>query len=202
MFWYFCGEGKVCLLTKFCSQGFMWLFEASFVEEDIDCFCGFDSTRSEIGKFRFMRLLVHGEKLCFILFVKTDFFLFWKYDQKVLIDCLKLLESKTVLIAFVFLTRLVKKTQTLSNGKKRMPPKFELWPFCVFGWCDNHYTMAPDCIDFKTESVVKWHLLGVFIIAILFVIEKVGFMKIRGWIVKISYKASKWVAFCFWLKNC
>ena len=44
MFCYFCGEEKICFLTKFCSKGFKWLFEASFVKEDIRWFCVFDST--------------------------------------------------------------------------------------------------------------------------------------------------------------
>ena len=44
MFWYFWWEVKVCFLTKFCSKGFKWLFEACCVKEDIDWFCVFDST--------------------------------------------------------------------------------------------------------------------------------------------------------------
>ena len=61
-----------------------------------------------------------------------------------------------------------------------MPPRFDLGTFCVLGRCDNQYTMAP--MSFHrfpdSESVVKWHLLGVFIIASLFAIEKVDFIKI------------------------
>ena len=80
-----------------------------------------------------MRLLVHGEKLCYVIFVKTVFLYFFEDHQKVLIDCFKLLVSKKVLIGFVFLTRLVKKSQTLSNGMKLIPVRLELRTFCLLG---------------------------------------------------------------------
>ena len=88
--------------------------------------------------------------------------------------------SKKILIGFVFLTGLVKKTQKMSNGKKLMPARLELGKFCVLCRCDNHYTMAPLKLHryYGSESVVKWPLLGVCIIATSFAIEKVGFIKI------------------------
>ena len=83
------------------------------------------------------------------------------------------------------------------------PRRLQLGIFCVIGRCDNHYSLAPiELQTFKdSESVVKWHLLGVCIIATLFAIEKVVFTKIGGWVVKIGFKSSKWVDFCFWLKK-
>ena len=44
------------------------------------------------------------------------FFLFQNDDQKVLIDFLKLLVSKKILIGFVFLTGLVKTNAEIVNG--------------------------------------------------------------------------------------
>ena len=84
--------------------------------------------------------------------------------------------SKKILIGFLFLTGLVKKTQKMSNGKKLMPPRLELGTFCVLGRCDNRYSMAPIRLQrfLDSESVVKWHLLTVCIIETLFAIEKVG----------------------------
>ena len=42
--------------------------------------------------------------------------------------------------------------------------------------CDNHYSLAPMALQIykDSESVVKWHVLGVCIIATLNAIEKVG----------------------------
>ena len=84
--------------------------------------------------------------------------------------------SKKILIGFLLLTALVKKTQNMSNGKKLMPPRLELGTFCVLGRCDNHYTMAPISLQrfLESESMVKWHLLIVCIIETLFAIEKMG----------------------------
>ena len=57
-----------------------------------------------------------------------------------------------------------------------IPLRLELGISCVIGRYDNHYTLAP--IGLKSfeasESVVKWHVLGVCIIATLIARRKVG----------------------------
>ena len=77
--------------------------------------------------------------MCSVFFCEDRIF-FWNDDQKISVDCLKLLLSQKILVGFLFLTGLLKKTQTLSNGKTLMPPRLEL---PVLGRCDNKYSMAP-----------------------------------------------------------
>ena len=87
--------------------------------------------------------------------------------------------SKKILVGVRFLTR---KTAEIVKRKILLPPRLDLGTFCVLGRCDNQYTMASmSFYRFQdSESVVKWHLLGVFIVATLFAKEKVVFIKIRG----------------------
>ena len=80
--------------------------------------------------------------MCSVFFCEDRIF-FWNDDQKISVDCLKLLLSQKILVGFLFLTGLLKKTQTLSNGKTLMPPRLELGTFSVLGRCDNKYSMAP-----------------------------------------------------------
>ena len=85
-------------------------------------------------------------------------------------------------MGLVFLTWLMKKLQKVSNGQKLMPPRRELGTFCVLDRFENHYTMSSMRLHrFQdSESVIRWQLLGVCIIAFFYAIEKVGFIKIRG----------------------
>ena len=49
--------------------------------------------------------------------MKTEIFFFWNDDQKLLIDCVKLLVSKKIMIGFVFLTGLWKKRRNFQTVK-------------------------------------------------------------------------------------
>ena len=63
--------------------------------------------------------------LCF--FVKTGN-IFFNDNQKVLIDCLKLLVSKKTMVGFVFLTGLWKKRRNRQTVKNRCHPGLNWGP--------------------------------------------------------------------------
>ena len=71
--------------------------------------------------------------------------------------------------------------------EKMIPHRFVLEASCVIRRCDNHYSLALIGLQsYKdSESMVKWHVLGVCIIATLFA-KKNGFIEIRGFIIWFS----------------
>ena len=71
--------------------------------------------------------------------------------------------------------------------EKLIPHRFVLEASCVIRRCDNHYSLALIGLQSykSSESMIKWHVLGVCIIATLFA-KKNGFTEIRGFIIWFS----------------
>ena len=69
------------------------------------------------------------------------------------------------------------KRRTRIAVKKMIPLRIVLVVSCVTRRRDNHYSLAPIGLQgYKySESVVKWHVIGVCIIATLIAIEKWGY---------------------------
>ena len=134
-----------------------------------------------------MKLLIQGEKLCFDISGRKSMFLkkFRSVGFKWLFEASCVTED--IFWFRVFDSTSENKRRNRITVEKMIPHRFVLEASCVIHRCDNHYSLGLIGLQsYKdSESMVKWHVLGVCIIATLFA-KKNGFIEIRGFIIWFS----------------